>query len=227
MKLLVCPDESVTGSANVPRVNPLPVTPTWLTVNVPVPLFCNWIVWEAGDPTVTFPKLALDGVTPNAGCRPFPETAITAFVPCALATVIFPVTFSEEIGLNVMFIDVFCPAASVTGVVIPLTLKSFALTLTCESVTLVFPLFEMATLFEVELPALTFVKLTLVGLADSVTVAAVPVPLRDTAFGEFGALLTRLTVPTRLLAVVGANRTLNVVLPPAAIVVGVARPLTV
>lgn len=227
LKLLVCPDESVTGKANVPKVNPLPVTPICVTLNVPVPLFCNWIVWEAGDPTVTFPKLALAGVALNAGCRPLPETAMTAFAPCELATVMFPVTFSEALGLNVTFIDVFCPAANVTGVVIPVTLKSFALTLTCERVTLVFPLFEIVTLFEVELPAFTLVKLRLVGLADNVTDAAVPVPLRDNTLGEFGALLARLTVPARLPAVVGAKRTLNVVLLPEAIAAGVAKPLTV
>jgi hypothetical protein len=91
----------------------------------------------------------------------------------------------------------------------------------------VFPLFNMVTLFELELPACTFVKLTLAGLADSVTDAAVPVPVRDKTLGEFGALLTRLTVPAKLPAVLGAKRTLNVALLPEAMVVGVARPPTV
>lgn len=176
---------------------------------------------------MTLPKVALDGVILRAGCTPLPETAITAFAPCELDKVMFPVTFSEALGLNITFIDVFCPAASVIGVVIPLTLKSFALTLTCESVTLVFPPLEIVTLLDVEPPAFTFVKLRLVGLADSVTDAAVPAPLRDKTFGEFGALLTRLTVPARLPPVVGANKTLNVVLLPEAIVAGVAKPLTV
>lgn len=176
---------------------------------------------------MTFTKLALEGVMFSAGCRPFPETAITVFAPCEFDTVMFPVTFSEALGLNVTFIDVFCPAARVIGVVIPLTLKSLALTLTCEIVTLVFPLLEIVTLFDVELPAFTFVKLKLAGLADSVTDAAVPVPFRDKTFGEFGALLARLTVPARLPATVGANNTLNVVLLPEAIVAGVAKPLTV
>jgi len=47
---------------------------------------------------VTFPKLTLDGVMLDAGCTPFPETAITASAPCELATVMFPVTFSEALG---------------------------------------------------------------------------------------------------------------------------------
>lgn len=56
--------------------------------------------------------------------------------------------------------------------------------------------------------------------------AAVPVPLKDTVVGEFGALLVIVTLPVRLPAVVGANRTLNVAVPPAAIVVGRVSPLT-
>jgi hypothetical protein len=67
LKLPVWPDISVIGSANLPMLNPRPVTLTWLTDSVPVPVFCNWIVCEAGEPTVTFPKLALDGVIPDAG----------------------------------------------------------------------------------------------------------------------------------------------------------------
>jgi hypothetical protein len=70
------------------------------------------------------------------------------------------------------------------------------------------------------------VKLKLVGLAESVTVAAAPVPLRATALGEFGALLVMLTLPAKLPAVVGANKTLNVAVPPAATVAGVVSPLT-
>jgi hypothetical protein len=106
-------------------------------------------------------------------------------------------------------------------------LKSFALTLTCEIVTLVFPVFEIVMPFALELPAFTLAKLRLAGLADSVTDSALPLPLKGTTFGEFGALLLRLTVPVRSAAVVGAKSTLNVVLLPAAIVTGVGRPLTV
>lgn len=106
-------------------------------------------------------------------------------------------------------------------------LKSFAFTLTCEIVTLEFPVFEIVMPLELELPAFTFVKLRLEGLAVSVTDPALPAPLKGSTFGEFGALLTRLTVPARLPAVVGAKSTLNVVLLPAPIVTGVARPLTV
>jgi hypothetical protein len=69
-------------------------------------------------------------------------------------------------------------------------------------------------------------KLKLVGLAVNEGVAAVPVPLNATAVGELGALLVMLTLPVRLAAVVGSNKTLNVVVPPAGMVAGVASPLT-
>ena len=55
------------GSDKVLVLNPLPVTLTCVIVSVPVPLFVNWIVCVLGEPTVTFPKLALEGVTVSAG----------------------------------------------------------------------------------------------------------------------------------------------------------------
>jgi hypothetical protein len=106
-------------------------------------------------------------------------------------------------------------------------LKSFAFTLTCEIVILVFPVFEIVMLLELEVPALTFAKLRLAGLADSVTDAALPLPSKGRTLGEFGALLTSVTVPVKSPALVGAKSTLNVELPPAPMVTGVARPLTV
>ena len=93
-------------------------------------------------------------------------------------------------------------------------------------VRLEFPLLVSVTLLELELPAFTLPKLRLVGLADSVTEAAIPVPLNEIVVGEFGALLVIVTVPARFPAVVGANTALNVVLAPAATVLGVASPFT-
>ena len=161
-----------------------------------------------------------------AGCSPDPLTGITAAAPCELVTVIFPVTFSEAVGLNVTLITALPPAARVVVLEMPLAEKSFAFTLTWDTVRLVVPLFVSVTFCEFELPTFTLEKLKLVGVAESVTVAAVPVPLMAKTFGEFGALLAMLTVPLRVPAVVGANRTLKVVLLPAATVAGVTNPLT-
>jgi hypothetical protein len=138
----------------------------------------------------------------------------------------FPVMFSEALGLKVTFIEAFWPAAKVTGKDMPLAVKSLAFTATCEIVRLVLPLFVMVTLLELEEPALTPENVRLLGFEDIVTEAAVPPPLSAKTFGEFGALLLMLTVPDWLPAVVGANKTLKVAVPPAATVAGVARPLT-
>jgi hypothetical protein len=75
-----------------------------------------------------------------------------------------------------------------------------------------FPLFEIVTLFELELPTPTEAKLTLAGLPEIVTLPATPDPLKLTVVGELGALLVMLTVPESDPAVVGANNALNVVL---------------
>lgn len=133
---------------------------------------------------------------------------------------------SETVGLKETLITAFCPAANVRGMATPLAAKSLAFTVTCEMVKLVFPLLVRVTFLELELPAFTLAKLRLVGLVESVTEAATPVPLKATEVGEFGALLETLMVPARLPAVVGANRTLNVAVLPAASVAGVASPLT-
>lgn len=107
---------------------------------------------------------------------------------------ILPVTLSAVEGLNDTFMVAFCPAASVSGVLIPLAVKFFAFTLICEIVRLVFPLFVTVTLFELELPALMLEKLTALGLADRLTEEPVLAPVSAKTLGELGALLAILTV---------------------------------
>jgi hypothetical protein len=183
------------------------------------------MVWESVVPTVTLPKLKLDGVMLNAACTPVPVTGITALAPWVFETVTFPLTFSLLVGLNFTVIDVACEGVKVTGVVIPETLTSFAFTVTWEIVTLVFPVFVILTLCEPELPVVTFPKATLDGLGVIVSVAATPVPVKETVAGDPGALLEMLTVPRSDPAVVGENCAVTVVLCPAATVAGVVSPL--
>ena len=56
---------------------------------------------------MTFPKLALDGVTVRLGCTPTPVTGITADAPVELETVTLPVTFSDAVGLKFTLITAF------------------------------------------------------------------------------------------------------------------------
>jgi hypothetical protein len=93
-------------------------------------------------------------------------------------------------------------------------------------VTLAFPELLIVMVVELEVPAFKFEKLRFAGFGDRVTDAAVPAPLRDKTLGELAALEVTLTVPAEVPAVVGANSTLKVALPPAGIVAGAASPLT-
>jgi hypothetical protein len=81
----------------------------------------------------------------------------------------------------------------------------------CEMVTLALPVSVIVKLCEAELPVFTLPKLRPDGLSESVSVEATPVPLKTTAVGEFGALLTRERLPATVPADCGKNCTLNVV----------------
>jgi hypothetical protein len=141
-------------------------------------------------------------------------------------TVTFPVTFSDAVGLNETSSVVFCPETSVSGVVKPLSVKSFALTEISEIVKLTFPLFVIVTVLELDVPAFKLPNARLAGLAVSPADAATPLPLRATVSDELGALLKMLMLPLTLPAVLGAKEAVNEALAPAAMLVGVLRPLT-
>lgn len=174
----------------------------------------------------TIPKFTVAGVNPSPACTPLPLTAITELDPCEFVIVTLPLTFSAVVGLKATFIAFPCPGVSASGVVIPLVFTSLALTVICVIVTVAFPVLVTVTLLELELPALMLPKARLVGLADRVTEAATPVPVKGTLAGELGALLEMPTVPGSMPAVAGANPTLKEALFPGASVAGVASPFT-
>ena len=72
----------------------------------------------------------------------------------------------------------------------------------------------IVTLCWAELPVFTLPKLNLLELKESAAVAVTPVPVRGTAAGEPGALLTNETPPETLPADCGTNCTLNVLEDP-------------
>jgi hypothetical protein len=226
LKVLDWPTLNVIGSVNPLVLKPLPVTFTWDIVKTAVPELVTLRVCEFEEPTETLPKLTVEGVKLNAGWMPLPLTGITALAPCELETVTLPLTLSELVGLNVKVNTAFCPAGKIKGVVMPLVLTSFALTLVCEIVRLEVPVLVNVTFWELELPALMFPKLMLAGAGVIVTDAATPVPLSATVAGEFGALLATLIAPVKEPAVVGANSALNDAVCPAARLTGVSNPLT-
>jgi hypothetical protein len=109
--------------------------------------------------------------------------------------------------------------------VTPLVLNPVPVTVTPEIVTFALPEFVSVTLNELVLPTFTFPKFKLVGFVPSRKVAATPVPLKEMASGDPGALLTSEIEPLTLPEVLGAKTALNVALFPAAIVAGTVRPV--
>lgn len=157
---------------------------------------------------------------------PVPETLIVAgeFV-VLLEMLTLPVTAPAVPGANVTVTVTAWFGVSTSFAVTPLALNPAPLTPTLEIVTLEFPLFVNVALSELLLLTFTLPKLRLVVLSPNSFVAAIPVPLRAIARGEFGALLVRLTEPVTAPAVVGANTALNVVEPPAAMFNGAVIPV--
>src|SRR5882672_4699964 len=107
----------------------------------------------------------------------------------------------------------------------PLALNPVPDTVTLEIVTFEFPLFVSVAPKELLLPMFTVPKPRLVGFAPSRNVAATPVPLKEIASGELGALLTNDTLPDTLPTPAGAKATLKFVLCPGLRVKGTVRPL--
>jgi hypothetical protein len=135
-----------------------------------------------------------------------------------------PLTLPAEVGKNLATNDVLCPAPSVSGVVIPLTLKPVPEAVACEIVRLALPEFVKVTVWDPLLPTFTDPKFTLEGLAPSWPWT--PVPDKAIAAGEPGALLMIEMLPVAAPADVGAKTAENDPLLPAPIVIGQLAPPT-
>lgn len=167
------------------------------------------------------------GVRSRLDCpAPVPdkETVAGEFV-ALLDTDTLPFALPAVVGSNVTFSVAVWLGASVVPAVIPVALNPVPDGATLEIVTLEFPLLVSVTLKVLPLPIGTLPKLKLVGLAPSNCVDASPVPVNEIANGELGPLLTRETEPLTLEVDCGENATFNVVLPPATMVAGTAKPL--
>ena len=81
-------------------------------------------------PTVILPKLRLPGFDPNVPCAtPVPDRGMLSvgFDPFDVI-VTLPLAFATDVGVNVTLKLTLCPAATVTGAVIPLRLNPVPLT---------------------------------------------------------------------------------------------------
>ncbi len=140
-------------------------------------------------------------------------------------TVTLPERLPVVAGSNVTLKEVDAPAARVTGVERPETVKPAPASASCEMVTLALPVFARVTVCMVLVPVLTLPKLNEVGDGVIRRVGETPVPARATTSGEVGALLTRVRVPLKLLAEAGVNPMVKAEEPPAAMESGTVRPV--
>lgn len=122
-----------------------------------------------------------------------------------LVTVTVPVSPPAALGLKITPNVRLCPALRVTGVPAPLRVNPAPLSVICEILTLALPESVTVTLCVDDDPVFTFPKPRFVVLNVSNCVAATPVPLRAITAGEFGALLTMVTLPLAVAADAGAN----------------------
>ncbi len=149
-------------------------------------------------------------------------------VGALLATAMLPLKVAALVGANFTVIGAVCPAVKVKGAVKPVIVNPAPLTPTLVMLTLVFPELLSVTVCWVLVPVVTELKFTLLGLAESVVLVATPEPVSGMVmFGTVGSLLESTTLPVAAPAALGENNTLNVVLPAAAMFIGVASPVMV
>ena len=177
-------------------------------------------------PTLTFPKLKLDELSPRTrvAAAPVPlREIVSGELGALLTSVIDPVTLPAALGPNAALNVAALPAAMVTGAVIPVVPKPVPETVTEEIVTVAEPPFVRLTVCELLVPVVTLPNAAVFGVAANC--ASMPVPLKAIVAGEPGALLTIEILPVSLPATGGVNLAVNDALPPALIVIGMVAPL--
>lgn len=228
LKVLLCPGVNVTGTVIPLTLNPAPLAVSEEIVELMPPTLVNVSDSVCVVDTGTLPKLRVVGFdTSVPGDVPVPVRAIVKVGFDALeVTVTLPLLAPLDSGVNETLNVALCPAVSVTGAEIPLTLNPVPLTATCEIEMLVLPVFVTVSDRVLVCAICTLPKLRLVGFDPSAP-AATPVPDNAIFKVGFDAVEVMATFPLTAPAAVGANDTLNVALWPAVSVTGAEIPLSV
>ena len=129
------------------------------------------------------------------------------------------------VGANTTLNDLLAPADRVNGTVTPLTLYPVPVAATCETVTVVPPLLVTVSDSVLPCPTVTVPKPSGEVPAES-DPAVAPVPVSGIVNDGFEASLVTVRFEFAAPLVVGANKTLNEVLAPAANVIGSVAPVT-
>ncbi len=99
LNVALLPAEIVCGE-KPGMVNPAPVTPPCEIVRLALPAFFSVTVCELLPPTLTLPKLTLDGVTVSCGCVPVPLRETVSESEAAPVTVRVPLAAPVDCGAN-------------------------------------------------------------------------------------------------------------------------------
>lgn len=209
-------------------MKPDPVTLAPEMMVLAVPEFFSVIVEVTVLPTLTSPKLTLAGLAPICPSVPMPDIATVAEgsePPTSPETLTSPDALPGFEGVNSTVKLVVWPAASVTGVVSPVTVNSEPVWVRELTVMDSFPEFFSVTACLLVAPTDVLAKEMTAGLVVKAAAEATAVPERGKACAGPGILSVKLIIPESVAAAGGVNTTLNVMLWPAAMDAVAERPL--
>jgi hypothetical protein len=193
-------------------------------VIVELPEFSSLTVCVALLPTVTLPKLTVEGVIVSADALPVP-------VHCAVRSVEFvsnvsaPDSVEVEVGLNVAVIVAEFPAVIVPGADQPESVTPDPVTETLETVTLALPEFVIVKVCEAVDPTDTLPKL--IEEVESFSEPETPAPFSGIVVVASSALLVIVTAPVEAPLADALNDTFIFSDCPAVSVTGAESPATV
>jgi hypothetical protein len=219
------PGAMESGKTSPEEVKPVPAREACVTLRAAVLGLRMVMVCVLFTPTLTLPKVTLEGMTEIWVCTPVPESAIVSGELAALlTTVILPARLPVVVGANATRKEVDCPPARLKGSPSAALLNPAPLSVICEMETLEFPVFEIVTVRTALVPVVRLPKLSDAGDAESWRFVEMPVPASGTTSEEFGALLMSVMLPEKVLADAGVNPTLKTEEPPGGTESGRVNP---
>lgn len=158
---------------------------------------------------------------------PVPDKLIVAGELIALLLIVTPasLTVPAVVGANVTVRVSDCPGATTVPFEIPLAVNPAPATVTLEIVMFELPLLVTDVVRDSLLPSLTLPKDKLAGFTPSDSEAVAPVPDRSITSEEGVPFVVSVMLPLTAVGEDGVNTALKDVLPPAAIVIDVERPV--
>jgi hypothetical protein len=129
LKEMLLPASTVAGKDRPVTVNPVPEAEAWLMVTLLPPELVRVSERVLLEPVCTDPKLKLEGFAISApAVTPDPDSVHESGEPELGVRVTLPDAFPADCGAKVTLTVALCPAATVTGVLIPLRLKPVPVT---------------------------------------------------------------------------------------------------